>query len=583
MQAIAASARPDKVTCRVYKLVDVSCALEDFMRPTSPRFRAARAAFFAWSAVAMASAAACARNDTPQVSAAVGSGGGDPCPSGCENPFSSGAGGFDQSSTIGSGVAVCTAASASKDCDDGDLCTKDVCLFGTCAHPPSSACEGPGAFVFASGYPSSGAPQETSVAANLDGTTIFATVFSGKIVVDGTLLSSVGGTALLVRKLDPAGEMIWQHVFGGSGGIGSLALATDSAGAVVLTGSFVDDAGTPLDFGGAPLGTQSNTVTTFLVKLDANGNQLWSRIYPGAVSSFATSVAIDAKGTIAISGSMSGALYFGGALVGGTSAHDTFVAEIDSAGTPLWGRAFVDENVNDVYFGHRLAFDSSGDLVVAGSFLGKADVGGGPIGAAGVPGSFVTRLDPLGATVWSDVFPSSSGAMKVQGAAVDGKGNILVSGAFAGAVAFGVGVHQTTGKGDQDLFVVQLDANGKPTWSRSFGDAAGQLFCTLATDASNNVLLAGAFQGQLTIGTGHLATTGEFDLDVFVGALDTLGNGLWSRRFGDSQNQAAGALAVDGAGSPIIAGTFLGAIDFGGGAITSGQPVWGSFVAKLAP
>lgn len=546
----------------------------DSTRPTAPRLRAARAALVCLCA--LASAFACTR-DQPPTEPTEGVGG-NPCADGCTTVAAT----TFESSSFAAGPSGCTLASASVDCDDGDPCTKDVCLTGSCVHAPSSACDGPGSLVFAQGLPNGGATEGVSIAARFDGTTVFASIYAGTIIVDGNEIPSTGPSSLLLRKLDPGGKVLWQKVFGGFGGIGPVAVAVDGGGDVVLTGRFLDTQGEPLDFGGGPLGTQSEAYSAFVARLDAAGGHVWSKALPAFGASAATRVAINDKGTIAISGSMLDTIDLGGGPVGGAGPNNTFVAELDPAGKPIWARAFADEGKELTYPGHRLAFDPLGDLVVAGSITGLADVGGGPVGAPGQLGAFVTRLDPLGATVWSQTFPLAGLDIAVQGAAVDAKGNTLVSGAFTGTADFGAGPFSTTSDFDHDLFVVQLDPNGKPLWSRSFGDASEQTFCTVGADAGGNVVLAGAFNGHLTIGTGTLATSAPTDQDVFVGALDPQGNGLWARRFGDFHDQGASSLALDGSGDLVLGGVFLGSIDFGGGALVQMPAGPGSFVAKLS-
>ena len=44
---------------------------------------------------------------------------------------------------------------------------------------------------------------------------------------------------------------------------------------------------------------------------------------------------------------------------------------------------------------------------------------------------------------------------------------------------------------------------------------------------------------------------------------------LWSKRFGDGDDQHARSVAVDASGNVIVTGYFYGTIDFGGGALTS--------------
>jgi hypothetical protein len=66
---------------------------------------------------------------------------------------------------------------------------------------------------------------------------------------------------------------------------------------------------------------------------------------------------------------------------------------------------------------------------------------------------------------------------------------------------------------------------------------------------------------------------------MFVAKLDPAGNHLWSMRFVEGN---AYGLATDGAGNALLAGSFVGTVDFGGGPLTSVDRS-DIVVAKLAP
>ncbi|NUO48545.1 MAG: hypothetical protein HOV80_06785 [Polyangiaceae bacterium] len=99
-------------------------------------------------------------------------------------------------------------------------------------------------------------------------------------------------------------------------------------------------------------------------------------------------------------------------------------------------------------------------------------------------------------------------------------------------------------------------------WSKRFGDASPQYGETLATDADGNVLFAGYFQGNMDLGGGTLASPGGFD--VFLAKYDPSGRHLWSKRAGDSSDQACATVAVGGDGSVLITGHMAGNANFGG-------------------
>lgn len=177
-------------------------------------------------------------------------------------------------------------------------------------------------------------------------------------------------------------------------------------------------------------------------------------------------------------------------------------------------------------------------------------------------------------TLWSKRYGNSA-VQLASGVAVDPTGAAIVVGDFGGTIDFGGGFLGASGVGDG--FVAKVDANGKHVWSRRFGGPNDDRAFAVATDAAGNVVVTGVFSGTVDFGGGPLVASGSWDM--FVVKLDATGNHLWSKRFGNDQQQEGKAVAIDAAGNIIVAGMFWGTIDFGGGAITStGIDV---FVAKL--
>ncbi|MBI4702896.1 MAG: SBBP repeat-containing protein [Deltaproteobacteria bacterium] len=134
--------------------------------------------------------------------------------------------------------------------------------------------------------------------------------------------------------------------------------------------------------------------------------------------------------------------------------------------------------------------------------------------------------------------------------------------------------------GFADVFVAKLDSSGNHVWSRRFGNASkSQYGDAIAADGSGNVLVTGHFWGTVDFGGGPLTSAGE--LDTFVAKLDSSGGHLWSKRFGDATYQYGGAVAADGSGNALVTGNFSGTVDFGGGPLTSDDVTTDIFVAKL--
>jgi len=217
-------------------------------------------------------------------------------------------------------------------------------------------------------------------------------------------------------------------------------------------------------------------------------------------------------------------------------------------GSALWSRPF----------GSLVATDRTGNAYVAG-----ASAAGLPLGAGTVDlqDTFVAKLDPSGHLLADSRLPNAPGGLL--GLAVGADGSVVVS-----------------GKG---LGTVKLDGAGHPLWSRSFEGS-------LAIDSKSNVWMTGAFTDSVDFGGGLLVSAGGED--IFVVELDADGNHVWSRRFGDAGTQQRGeAIAIDPEGNVLVSGVVDGVVDFGGGPIgvqpgTCPKEIWceqAGFALKLDP
>lgn len=127
---------------------------------------------------------------------------------------------------------------------------------------------------------------------------------------------------------------------------------------------------------------------------------------------------------------------------------------------------------------------------------------------------------------WSQHFGDAD-EQSANSVAVDGSGNVFVTGYFSGTADFGGGPLTSAGG---DIFVAAFGASGSHLWSRRFGDADFQEGQEVATDGSGNVVVTGYFSGTADFGGGPLTSTGSED--IFVAKFDVDGGHVWSRRFG---------------------------------------------------
>ena len=173
-----------------------------------------------------------------------------------------------------------------------------------------------------------------------------------------------------------------------------------------------------------------------------------------------------------------------------------------------------------------------------------------------------------GAAVWLRSIGATVSAAGTGVAAVSdaqGKFGVMVTGKLGDKAFSGTPCAVTSSSGASSL-VARLDnAKGDCVWSKSFaGESAG-----LAVDGSGDLVVTGTFTGSTGFDATSLLTSGPGKAS-FVAKLGSIaGDHLWSRGFivGSSGDEiAARAVASDqSSGHWIVAGTLDGTTDFGAG------------------
>jgi hypothetical protein len=445
-----------------------------------------------------------------------------------------------------------------------------------CATPTDEDCDGlapacKGNLLWAKQFGEAGTQQGLSVAVDLASNVIVAGSLYGTADFGGGPLTSAGQSDAFIAKLDTDGNHVWSKVFGGTKAEVALDVATDATGDVVVLGSFAG----PIDLGGGLL-PSSGGLDMFVAKLDPQGQHIWSKRFGSGQTLAAARATLDPAGDILVTGYFYGAVDLGGGVLTSVGGADLFIVKLDPDGNYIWSTRFG--GVGDQY-GNDIATAADGSLIVAGSFGGTIDFGGGVLTSAGGTDIFVAKLDPGGTHIWSKRFGDSADGQGASSLAVDASGGVFLGGSLNGVVDFG-GPLPLTATGNGDAYVVKLDAGGGHVWSKRFGNGANQLVTSIAIDSPGNVSMVGSFDGAIDFGGGELTSLGAGD--GFIAKLEASGAHIFSRRFGDVDSQVAASIAVDVLDESFVTGTFSGTIDLGGGPLVS-HGLGDIFLAKFSP
>jgi hypothetical protein len=315
------------------------------------------------------------------------------------------------------------------------------------------------------------------------------------------------------------------------------------------------------------------------------GGHVWSKTLGGTGADKGAAVRTDGSGNVFVTGSMSASssgVDFGGGALFSAGLQDVFLVKYSAAGAHLWSKRFGGSG-NDM--GMAVGTDGLGNVVVAGTFEGTINLGGSSLTSAGGRDLFVAKFSSAGQHLWSKRFGGTSGD-DVRGVAVDGAGDVLLTGQFLGTINFGGS--SLTSAGVEDIFLAKLSGGtGGHVWSKRFGSSsAPDAGYGVAVDGSGNVAITGFFAGLVDFGGGGIMAQ---VYDIFVAKYDSAGNYLSARRFGDPpglyDSQYGDAIAMSSSGTIYVTGHFMGTLDFGSAGCTTSLFAGGSdaYFANVGP
>ena len=342
---------------------------------------------------------------------------------------------------------------------------------------------------------------------------LLAGTFNGTLNLGGADLVS-SGTEIFVAKLSPSGAHVWSQRFGDAAYQAAYGLAVDGNGAVIVTGRISGN----VNFGGGALGNAGG-IDVFVVKLNALGAHQWSKRFGDASDQIGWAIHATATGDVVVAGECAGNINFGpGNLAPNGGGVDAFVVALSGgAGAQIWGKRYGDAQDQAAY---AVAADPLGGVAVAGRFRGAIDFGGGALTNTdnATSDAFVAKLDgnAAGAHVWSKRFGDAL-SQTANGVALDGAGNVIVTGEFRGTIDLGGGALTDADNAANDVFIAKLGsaAPGAHLWSKRAGDAADQRgWAAATTPANGEVLLAGGYAGTMAFGAPvpNFTSFGGYDI-----------------------------------------------------------------------
>jgi pimeloyl-ACP methyl ester carboxylesterase len=325
------------------------------------------------------------------------------------------------------------------------------------------------------------------------------------------------GDVYLIRT-DAAGEVLWEKTYGGTGyEDGSTIFQTNDGGLMIAAATSSFGAG---------------GMDVYLIKLDQDGNEVWSKTYGGPLDEMAAARQRADGGYILYGNTVDpndvvadpGAAGYGG--FAGRS--NVYLARTDAEGNELWTRTFGGQN--NVLVSGGVQTPDGGFLVLA-SILRFPDPG---------DDIYLLQVDENGNEVWSRTW--EEGTMNAYDLIQTSDGDYLITGLYM--------LGDDPASSNVDYLFIKVDPEGNEIWRRTFGDP-DMIDCAqvLAEAPDGGYVAAGDWAKDQFSG----------DDDISLVKLDENGQLVWNKIVETNAHSMFGAMLAHPDGGYVIAGsTFRG-------------------------
>ncbi|MEA3505680.1 MAG: T9SS type A sorting domain-containing protein [Bacteroidota bacterium] len=321
------------------------------------------------------------------------------------------------------------------------------------------------------------------------------TIDGGYIMVGDTESAGAGSFDVGVIKTDENGVTEWSKTYGG--------LYEDRGQSIQLT----DDGGYIIAGTTASYGVGGYDI--WLIKIDSQGEELWSKTFGGTSWDWGYYVEQTFDGGYIITGCKDPGSY---------SIWDVFLIKTDSQGNTMWTKTYGGDSYD---VAHCVNQTSDGGYILTGYTYSYG---------AGSSDMWLIKTDENGNMEWNNTFGDTEPEHGYS--VVQSENEYIVA-----------GYTKSYGEGDYDVWLVKTDSEGNEIWSKTYGGVEDDRSFSIQNTADNNFVVA-----------GFTSSFGAGNYDMWLLKIDNAGDTLWTKTIGDDKLNRARSVVQTSDGGYILAG-----------------------------
>lgn len=333
-----------------------------------------------------------------------------------------------------------------------------------------------------------------------------------------------------------------------------------------------------------------------IVKYDKDGNTEWTKFLGGLNSEALFSIAKDPNGGYVVAGyTDSQKVTFDGTEIDTEyfGNEDGIIVKIDNNGNYLWSQSIGGTGVDRI---NSVTVSESGDVAVVGSYTStelntnkeETDALENLGADTKEKNAFLVVFDSLGKYRWSqNIGGANSSNTSSNTADTTAAGVVAVDSGFAVVANFigtiDLNTTSVTSTGKADGLVILYTGNGSISWYKQIGSIENDNLTGITKDKDGNIIVVGSYAGNVTIGTSTVSTKGRYD--GLIVKYSGIGDYITHKTIGGTDDDIISSAYVTEDGGVLLGGWYYStSLDLNGdesNEITSNSGICDGLVMKL--
>ena len=313
---------------------------------------------------------------------------------------------------------------------------------------------------------------------------------SGYIIGGCTFPSGSSWPDFYLIKTNSMGDTLWTRAYGGTGDDEGYSVQQTTDSGYIISGI-------TYSYG-------SGGSDVYLIKTNSLGDTLWTRTYGGT----------DEDGGRSVKQTDDGGYIIGGFTFSyGSGGSDVYLIKTNSLGDTLWTRTYGGTSFDE---GHSIEQTNDGGYIIAGDRF--VDV-------------YLIKTNSLGDTLWTRTYGGVSTEHGYSVRETNDSGYIIV------------GWTASFAQGWSDVYLIKTNSMGDTLWTRTYGGAANEAGYSVQQTKDGGYIIG-----------GWTSSFGVGNRDVYIIKTNSMGDTLWTRTYGGTDDDEGYSVQQTKDGGYIIGG-----------------------------